>query len=1419
MQNALRNQPESGNQEKTQAVRRKMNQPFWRSVARFTLLLLAVSLCTLPVLGQQTLGALNGTVVDPSGAVVPGATVTVVNAAIGVTRSTVSSGTGFYQIFNLPIGDYVVKVSRDGFETTEVKGITVQEASAKTVNVSLKIGNQSVSVEVTGNPLMNATDATNGYTLDSSQIEIAPLATGSFTQLAVLSPGVNAELLSNLDSNSGLGNQPIWANGQRDTSNTFQVNGVDSTNLFNGKSSSGSSSQRYNFNIGSAPTPGGSYSVGVSVYGSNGNSLPSPPPEFIAEERVNASMYDAQQGATSGAQIDVNTNAGTNTWHTQLYGTYANNALNASPYFFNQAYQLTQQGIGAFPQSMVNPWLRRWDTGFTAGGPIKTNKLFLFVAYQRRMNEDSATGLSEMTVPTGLTDDRSLNGLLNADASWGGTLTSTSEIDGVAAGLLSAKLPNGQYLIPSAQGAAGSVYTYGVPNAYLLGVSRLISDQANVGLDYDASANDRVSAKYFFQNAPVSRPYSFSNTGGFPSTQHNGAQVFSLGNTIAIGRRLNWEQRLGFVRMGSFSSYDQTLSGGNLGVSGAQTTGLDADSLPGLTLKNFGYYDQYSPSLYVGPAGVPGAFVDMGYYQNRLNPSTNVIFTAGRHTIVAGGGYSYTQLNITNNRTGHAQVTVDGFDNLLYGAVHSSSVFESYDPATKRNNSDRYYRTNELSGYVQDKWQVLSNLSITGGIRYDYHGGMTEKYGDMFNFSPSLYSVTGTSETGFNVANSGFVVAGNNKLNPTPGVSASTLNGRQWGISPRVGFAWSPEANHGKVVFSGGAGMYFDRGELESYLSQPAGGSIGGPFGVTESAPLASVATGNSDQSSGLTLENPLGDLAFSPPSAGLGGIYVAPSTNPAAMAQVLQIQLNQMTGYPNPNSYYYQFGKNCSGVQSQEGYTLCTQAIPFGYYDKSNVLPYTLNYTFNMQWQPASTWAFMLGYTGNRGRHSVIPIPFNEPGIATPTNTIWGENSSYGMEVMNQNNQVDVNYDYAPIAAEPWATADSGNTDFRVPYVGYSPNSAAFKTVGVSAYDALGAHIEKRLSHNFQVGGSYTWSHSLDEQSDIGLFFTGDNPNRLRDSWASSDFDRRHVFGGNFQIDIPNASKGHDALAYVANDWHVTGVGILQSGEPFSLYEFYGAVGSINFGNYPTLMNPILGIKDPQHPKSALTGNKGAARGPGGSYFPALDPSQIAIHYLQPGTNGIPVSSAASGDPQDIYETAFNVGQRNIFRQSAQRRLDLSIRKGFRITEKVRAQYEFNIFNVTNTTSLDVPQDQAQIRQNNGCSASAINAYGGYTNCNKYRDYLGYGQVVTSPSSTDQQSALGNLDQIPFATGSGKSTQLPLELLGPNAVGGPQSTCTIVPLTIAGSNNCPNNAANFGSATGTIGGSRAIVMGFHITY
>src|ERR1039458_9305710 len=105
-----------------------MNRPFWRSVARCRVLVFAVLICSLNGVTQQTLGSVNGTVVDSSGAAVPSATVTVSNASINFSATTKTQETGFFQIFNLPVGTYVVKVGHAGFATTEIKGIQIQEA-------------------------------------------------------------------------------------------------------------------------------------------------------------------------------------------------------------------------------------------------------------------------------------------------------------------------------------------------------------------------------------------------------------------------------------------------------------------------------------------------------------------------------------------------------------------------------------------------------------------------------------------------------------------------------------------------------------------------------------------------------------------------------------------------------------------------------------------------------------------------------------------------------------------------------------------------------------------------------------------------------------------------------------------------------------------------------------------------------------------------------------------------------------------------------------------------------------------------------------------------------------------------------------------------------------------------------------------
>src|SRR6266436_3454737 len=193
---------------------------------------------------QQTLGGITGTVTDSSGAVISGATITLVGNETKLNRTQTSSTTGSYLFVNLPIGTYTLTFTQKGFQSQNIPSIQVQANRTATVNSELKIGNVSESITVEETPLLNMVDTTNGFVMDKLEIDSVPLPTGSFTALALLSPGVNAELQSGAGANEGLGNAPVWANGQRDTSNSFLLNGVDARNLFNGKTTSNVSSSR-----------------------------------------------------------------------------------------------------------------------------------------------------------------------------------------------------------------------------------------------------------------------------------------------------------------------------------------------------------------------------------------------------------------------------------------------------------------------------------------------------------------------------------------------------------------------------------------------------------------------------------------------------------------------------------------------------------------------------------------------------------------------------------------------------------------------------------------------------------------------------------------------------------------------------------------------------------------------------------------------------------------------------------------------------------------------------------------------------------------------------------------------------------------------------------------------------------------------
>jgi len=321
-------------------------------------------------LAQQTLGAINGTVTDSSGAVVAKVNIKARALATNLELTAASTSDGSFSISDLPIGNYEVTFSKEGFQTAQYPQIIVQGSRTSTVNAKLNPGKVSSTVTVEATPLLNQVDTTTGYVLDSSVIDNTPLGTGSFTQLAILSPGVNADLLNTAGTNAGFGNQSIWANGQRDSSNSFSFNGVNANNVFNGKSSSQLTSGRVAVNVGEGSnSQTGEIQTSTSVYGAIGQALPTPPPETIQELRVNSAMYDATQGANSGAHIELTTKSGTNALHGGAWEYHQTTGWNADPWFIHK--------IG-----LPTPPLHRNVFGGMIGGPIIKDKLFFFASYQ-----------------------------------------------------------------------------------------------------------------------------------------------------------------------------------------------------------------------------------------------------------------------------------------------------------------------------------------------------------------------------------------------------------------------------------------------------------------------------------------------------------------------------------------------------------------------------------------------------------------------------------------------------------------------------------------------------------------------------------------------------------------------------------------------------------------------------------------------------------------------------------------------------------------------------------------------------------------------------------------------------------------------------------------------------------------------------
>jgi hypothetical protein len=1019
----------------------------WLAVASL-LTLFAMSAYSLLAQSAGT-AAVAGVVTDPSGAAIPNVTVTLTSNETGQVRTATTGNDGVYRFTLLPPGSYRARFAASGFKTAEVAAVTLNVTETPQLNRTLEVGQQTeqVTVEASAETLQTQS-STLGTVAGAAEVTGLPLSNRNYTQILSLSAGANAAV--NDARSLGKGTQDMSVNGNAPGSNNFQMDGVAINNVAN---------------AGSAND--GNIYAGIGI----------PSPDAIQEFKVQTSTYDASYGRNPGGNVNVLTKSGTNQFHGTAFEFFRNSDLNANDFFYNrdscQAY-----ASGSCPKQVLN--LNQF--GGVIGGPIKKDKLFFFGSYQgtREKNGVGTQGNLDATLPPIPGGDRSTAAFASALAalncknfSFGPALACDgSNVNPVALKILNLKLPNGQYYFPgSGTNALGQV-DFSVPALYN-------ADQTVVNGDYLVDNKNTLAMRYFYTRDPQTTPLS-GNLPGNPSIDYYANTNASIKLTTIISNTFVNELRGSVQR--------------NVAV-------LGETSVPNSTPADLGI-----TPLVPGLPLAPGMFIfTQGYTLfNTFNPSFSpttqmevadqISWSHGKHTIRAGFEYEKDQWNIVYQGFERGWLWFGTFNDFLVG--QPGNIFQCiFCVAGPEQGVIHGYRIPATSAFAQDDYKVSSRLTFNIGVRWEYDGALSDKYGSLTNvWLSQLQKVPNPPTSAQGVAGNlvGYVVPNNYSTATWGPVPAGVLqNGGSLPLSshppysnfaPRIGFA---EQIASKLVLRGGVGLFYDRIGLDAVV-----------HAVEQGYPYSG--TGDYGAGNQQTLQNPFPVTPI--------GVFAQRYFNPACLNAATAANPTPCNS-PAYNSYL---------------------SAPF--LDQDLHTPLVRQYNLNLQYEFIKNWVLEMAYVGSSGINLIDQYHnYNTAELATPGNPINGQTAN----TLN-------------------------NVSLRVPYLGYQPvglQGTAFD--GKSNYNSLQVTLRKNFSHGFLMQASYTYSKDLSDINYIaGAAEYGANyndPHNLSQQYGPVRFNRPERFVVNYSYDLPFGTH-QGVTGKLLTGWNVSGVTTLQNGTPLTI-------------------------------------------------------------------------------------------------------------------------------------------------------------------------------------------------------------------------------------------------------------------------
>jgi len=1214
-----------------------------------------------PVFAQSTGGRILGRVADPTGAVLAGVTVRLLNPGTGVVRDTNTNSSGDYTFVEVAPGTYLVEFEQTGFKKVVQKDVTVNVNQVVTLNSVLQLGQAKEVVEVSSEaPLVDTTSTQLGTVVNDRAIVQLPLNERNTYQFLSLQPGVSSQVGADLyygGDNVG----SVSVNGGRGRANNFSVNGGDANDLF--------------VNL---PTV-------------------QPTPDSVEEFRILTNTFDAEYGRNSGSVVNLITKSGTNRWHGNVYDFLRNKVLNARGYFDTSK-----------PAFVMNQF------GGTLGGPIKKDKTFFFASYEGLRRSEGKSG-DVVAVPdalervgnfsggsafTGVIVDQGVADVLNsrgpthtecaADIAAAGGATPVAGVaysdvfpgniiplscqDPVAVDLLR--------FVPQANTANGFF------QAVLTGHDR--SDQTTFRFDHHINDKQQFTGYYYFTDQFTLNPFNNfqaagANVPGFGSTVKQRFQQWNLSHTWTLSNSVVNEARFTYMREAQ-GTFQHSIHTNNVtdscessaakpfcftGASDAAAINNPANNpLAGTPFSN---KIGITPGLGPTREGVPDVSISGGFtignnfegeipqVGNSFQWADNITKVKGSHTLKFGADVRRMRFDQ------HLFFEVSGYYNYFGGGTNDpgfSDLYPNYllglpDVYQQGAANTENVRTTGVYLFGQDSWKIRPNLTLNYGLRWELNTPLTDIGKRVQTFRPGqITSVYPCKNTAYDQA---LGVSDCQSIFPTgivfpgdKGVPAGLTQTYYKAFAPRIGIAWSPGSS-GKTSIRAGWGLFYNPIEqlvLEQFSAEP-------PFGGS------------------VFLVETMFNSPFYPQSGGFA--------------------------YPNP----------FNGIQDPPrgqavDWAAFRPALLFGEFQPHMRSQYSSQYNLTIQRELAKDLVLQVGYVGSQAHRLLATTDLNRatPQTCLDINAIAAADPS-GNSVLSfdtpgatcnqfaEDNQFQVTVPNGFNFHLPNGQTLQG-TGQTIFFTGIRPYSSpncqldgtncpadqtevfsnifAQDTIANSSYNSFQANLEKRFSHGLQLQAAYTFSKSIDLASSFEDILNPFDHNRTR---SLSLFDTRHRFVLSYEYELP-IPKASGIIGKIINGWAISGITQFQAGFPIHLVsdDDNELTSSIDFSS--------AGVPDQIAP------------------FRKLDPRKNANNY---GFDQNSFTSNASDDSQPACSAGavFNCFQPSLFGRygtaprsiccgSGLNNWDMSIQKSTPFSERMRMEFRWDIFNLANHTRFFNP-------------------------------------------------------------------------------------------------------------------------------